>query len=491
MGRFLLPICLILFGTPIQAYQFWNEIRYSALLPDSTVTIRVENSSGAGVENFLLYLDNGVQEEGMELVSDGPSTLSARVPGPVAETRYYGFRLIQGDELDLMPIRIDSGSAPEPDDLTRMAADPPGDELFGYINLDLTDCRVSFSGDRLYAALQNAGGGFPVNQGLTFFGYLLGIANPALADPDTVWGLMYTFEQAGIISPGLYRITGTGLSDLTKIGDVQVQEFPASNTLMISCLLADLLADPLFSTWYDPADPTLGVAAFTQRITLLGGAAEADRSPGGRCYLREFSISPGVNQLPELLNASLQGTGSEAFAQIEYGDADENCPVLSEILFDGNLSFPMFPLTLDYSSSVTYRTAAGIGPLANESWSTAVFRFSDNLLDVIEYEIRATGVTDTEGQNIARMSISNAPNPFHTSTAIRFYLPQATQVRVSIYDAKGAHISTIVDGHVAAGDQQVYWSGKDERGREVGSGVYFIRVYAAGFTQTRKAALLR
>ena len=223
MKRLVFSIFLIVFGSTAHAYEYWNNIRHSSLLPDNTVNIRLENPTGVGTENFLLYASGGIQENAMAQILDGPSTLSATVPGPVAAMRYYGFRLIQVDALDLMPVRIANGVLPEPADLTRLAADAAGDALFGYVNLDLVDCRVSFSNDRFYAALQNAGGGFPVNQGLTFFGYLLGIADPAQADPDTVWGLMHTYQQAGVISPGLYRITGTGFGDLTKIGEIQMQ----------------------------------------------------------------------------------------------------------------------------------------------------------------------------------------------------------------------------------------------------------------------------
>jgi hypothetical protein len=483
---------MYLFVSSANGYQYWNDIRNSALLPDSTITIKVENPAGAGVENYLLYSSGGIQEEGMTLISDGPSTLSATVPGPVTDMLYYGFRLIQGDELDIMPVRLGDAIVPGPDDLTQLAADVTGDELFGYVNLDLTDCHISFSGDRLYAVLQNAGGGFPVNQGLTFFGYLLGIANPAQADPDTVWGLMYTFEQAGIISPGLYRIEGTGFDDIVKIGEVDVQEYPATNQLMISCLISDLLADPYLLSWYDPADPEFGVAAFTQRITLLGGASEADRSPGGSCYLREFSISPGENQLPELMNADFQGTGSEAFAQIEYSDADGHCPVLSEIVFDGSLVFAMYPLTLDYDSTVTYRTDAGIGPLADDSWSTALFRFSDNLEDVVEHEVSATGIADEHGWNVvSAISVSNAPNPFNATTTISFDLTRDMHVRICVYDARGAYISTIVDEHLSEGHQEYQWRAESYKGNEIASGIYFLRFYAAGSVQTRKIVLMR
>jgi len=339
MRGLLFAVCVLLAGSTAHAYDCWNDVRHSALLPGTNVNIRMENPAGAGVENFLLYADGGIIEQAMTPIQDGPSTLSGTVPGPAAAVRYYGFRLTQGGELDLMPVRIGDGVSPAPADLTRFSTDPTGDALYGYVNLDLTECRVSFSGDRLYASLKNAGGGFPVNSGLTFFGYLLGIANPAQADPDTVWGLMQTYTQAGIISPGLYRITGSGLGNLTKIGDVQVQEFPATKELLISCRLSDLLADPYLAQWYDDADPALGVAAFTQRITLLGGAAEADRTGDGRCYLRELSISPVANQLPALSNGVTLGVGSEAFAQIDYFDANGHSPVLSEVVFDGSVSF--------------------------------------------------------------------------------------------------------------------------------------------------------
>ena len=492
MRKMMFSICLILIGSTAHAYDYWNKIRHSSLLPGNAVSIRVENPTGVGTENFLLYASGGIQEDAMAPLLDGPSTLSATVPGPVTATRYYGFRLAQGGELDFMPVRIGTGVVPGPTDLTRVAVDPAGDALFGYVNLDLTDCRVSFSNDRLYAALQNAGGGFPVNQGLTFFGYLLGIANPAQADPDTIWGLMHTYEQAGVISPGLYRITGTGLGNLTKIGQIEVRQFPATNTLLISCRLSDLLADPYFMSWYDPADPALGVAAFTQRITLLGGAAEADRSPGGTCYLRDYSISPGVNQLPELTGGDFQGAGSEAFAQIEYFDPDGNCPVLSEIVFDESYSFPMYPLTLDYSSSVIYRTAHGSAPLAGNSWSTAVFRFSDNQADVVEYEVTATGIADTDYRNIApKVFISNAPNPFSASTTFSLCLPEAAHVKICIYDVRGALVSTVVDRIVAPGQHEFPWRVGDGRIGEPGSGVYLARVYAGGSVQTRKIVIIR
>ena len=480
--------CLLLSGAQAHGYQYWNSIRHSALLPAETVTIRTENPSGAGIENYLLYEGTGIEAAAMIPVMDGPSTISATVPGPVTETRRYGFRLVDGDELDLFPVAIAEGVAPDPGDLTQLAPDPVGDALFGYTNLDLVDCHVSFSDTRLFASLTNAGGGFPVNQGLTFFAYLFAIANPALADPDTVFALMYTIDQPGIITPGLYRITGSGLGDLERIGDVEIDVFSSLNTLLLSCELADLMADPYFMEWYDPLDPALGVAAFTQRITLTGGVVEADRSAGGDCYLRELAIAPFVNTLPVLTNPVFQGMGSAATAAIDYADPDGHCPVLSEIVFDGAEAYPLYPLTLDYEVPVTYRTEAGIQPLATGSWSSAVFRFSDNETDVIAFEVHSTGVSvDDPCSFIASVS----SNPSKRQVEIQVAMPNAGRAQVEIYDASGALMSRLFDGLLGAGLKKLSWQGRRDGGCPACPGIYFMRLEALGHRELHKIVLVR
>jgi len=490
MRKTALACLLVAIASQARAFSLWNDIRWSALLPGGSVTIRMENPAGGAV-NRILYAEGGVQELDMTLVLDGPSTLEATVPGPGAEARWYGFRLVRGSELDLMPVRVPDGVSPAPADLSRIAEDAAGDELFGYPNLDLVDCRIGFSGSRLYAVLRNAGGGFPVVSGLTFFGYLLGVADPAVSDPDTVIALMHTFTQSGIISPGLYLVTGSGLGNLAKIGDVVVTQFPELNSLMISCALSDLTANSYFMSWYDPADPRIGVAGFTQRITLLGGAAEADRSPGGRCYLRDFSIAPAVNDLPALANLAVSGSGAEAIATVEYEDANGHCPVLSELVLDGT-PYPMRPRTLDYESPVVYETAAGIEPLANDTWTTAVARVSDNGADTVETQIAATGVSDDGAAGPPPvLALSISPNPFNATASIEYFMPAAGRLRMEIYDARGALVRTLADGAAPAGSGRIAWNGRSDGGRPVASGLYLCRMTALGDARTEKILLIR
>ena len=108
-----------------------------------------------------------------------------------------------------------------------------------------------------------------------------------------------------------------------------------------------------------------------------------------------------------------------------------------------------------------------------------------------EYQGPATGVDDIPQAPDAFALYQNVPNPFNPTTRIRFDLPQAVQVKLSIYNVKGELVSTIVDKHLSEGRKEVTWSAKDNRGRAVSSGIYFYRLVAGDFVQTKKIVLLR
>jgi len=85
----------------------------------------------------------------------------------------------------------------------------------------------------------------------------------------------------------------------------------------------------------------------------------------------------------------------------------------------------------------------------------------------------------------------NVPNPFNPSTTIRFDLPRASRVKLSVYNVRGEAIATIFDGRMDEGRKEISWSGKDDRGSAVASGIYFYRLVADDFTETRKMVLLK
>jgi len=85
------------------------------------------------------------------------------------------------------------------------------------------------------------------------------------------------------------------------------------------------------------------------------------------------------------------------------------------------------------------------------------------------------------------LSISGArPNPFHTQTSLQIALPESGYARVSVYDAMGRRVATLLDREVSAGTTSVTFVGTD-----LASGMYLVRLETAQGTRTRMVVLSR
>jgi hypothetical protein len=85
----------------------------------------------------------------------------------------------------------------------------------------------------------------------------------------------------------------------------------------------------------------------------------------------------------------------------------------------------------------------------------------------------------------------NHPNPFNPSTQIGFSVDKEAHVKLRVYDVSGRLIQTIVNHRLRAGTYLEEWDGRDDNGKQVVSGVYFIQLSAEGKTLTRKSVLLK
>ncbi|HEX9972566.1 MAG TPA: DUF3160 domain-containing protein, partial [bacterium] len=85
----------------------------------------------------------------------------------------------------------------------------------------------------------------------------------------------------------------------------------------------------------------------------------------------------------------------------------------------------------------------------------------------------------------------NYPNPFNEKTAIKFQLPKNADVKIEIYNLLGQKIRTLISEPRSAGVHIIKWDGKDDLGRTIASGVYFISLEIEKFRQVNKLVLLR
>jgi len=270
----------------------------------------------------------------------------------------------------------DAGGVPTHDKFIVMEEDPANDQLLGTGHLDILASKIAFSETKLYFAIRNNATTFPVSSGMNFYSYMCVIVDPA-ADPDsnsTVFAMMYTVTVSGVISPGLYKITGTGLSDQTLIGEIETTIDSANSTLVMSCNLSDLLADPDFSSWFNTEYPVLSVQALTTRISLTSGVQNSDSTPGGRVILLPKHLNWQDAQPPVLTDPQFAYENGNLSLNLTYQDADSNFPSYMTWSVDGSPETMMIPtLTTGFDVPVLF---TGEPITCPQNWQQATITYT-------------------------------------------------------------------------------------------------------------------
>jgi hypothetical protein len=107
------------------------------------------------------------------------------------------------------------------------------------------------------------------------------------------------------------------------------------------------------------------------------------------------------------------------------------------------------------------------------------------IINGVRYGNPSVGVTE----NILTTNYSlsqNYPNPFNSSTNIFFTLPKETFVKLKVYDMLGKEISTLLNDRLQAGRHNTYWNAG-----KYPSGVYYYRLAAGNYIETKKMILMR
>jgi hypothetical protein len=80
----------------------------------------------------------------------------------------------------------------------------------------------------------------------------------------------------------------------------------------------------------------------------------------------------------------------------------------------------------------------------------------------------------------------NYPNPFNPSTRIKFQIPISNQVTLKVFDVLGREVKALVNEEMKAGSYETTFDAKG-----LASGVYYYRIQAGNFVETKKLMLLR
>jgi hypothetical protein len=130
--------------------------------------------------------------------------------------------------------------------------------------------------------------------------------------------------------------------------------------------------------------------------------------------------------------------------------------------------------------------SASLGLFKRELHFSSGVYFGDDILATLVDPSDPTSVPGTEAQPDGYVLAQNYPNPFNPSTTIKFELRRSSEVELSVFDMLGREVSVLVNETREAGVHEVKF---DASG--LSSGMYFYRLQAGDFVQSRKLLLIR
>lgn len=85
----------------------------------------------------------------------------------------------------------------------------------------------------------------------------------------------------------------------------------------------------------------------------------------------------------------------------------------------------------------------------------------------------------------------NSPNPFANGTSIGFSVPAPCPIRLQVFDSQGRCLRSLYDGPASPGLHVIVWDGRDQRGRVLAAGIYYVRLRAGAEEDSRGLLLIR
>ncbi|MDD2331951.1 MAG: C25 family cysteine peptidase, partial [Candidatus Cloacimonetes bacterium] len=163
-----------------------------------------------------------------------------------------------------------------------------------------------------------------------------------------------------------------------------------------------------------------------------------------------------------------------------------------------NPASPFAANTWVYSGTHSWQLATFLIP---ETQGTVRFRFlfgSDGYTSgegwyIDDVRLEADYVSgDDQIQMPEKIELCNYPNPFNPTTTIRFSLPQSKNVSLEIFNLRGQKIKSLIDHqNYPAGNHDFTWTGIDDNGKPVSSGVYFYKMQVDKQVLTRKMLMMK
>ena len=192
---------------------------------------------------------------------------------------------------------------------------------------------------------------------------------------------------------------------------------------------------------------------------------------GPRPYYANFEANPTSGIAP----LTVQFTDLSSGENIETWEWDFN----NDGVIDSYQQNPEY--TYQDTGLYTVKLTIHYGPIEDTATREDYIHVTSNVgIDDDEELIKPSGI-----------KLNNYPNPFNPDTKIEFSVPKKGDVSLKIYNIKGQLVRTLVDEKLDAGKHSVIWWGKSDKGKDVGTGIYFYKIKAGDNTEIKRMLLLK
>ena len=224
-------------------------------------------------------------------------------------------------------------------------------------------------------------------------------------------------------------------------------------------------------------------------------AYEGHNSDG---FIKTFSFQTDGTLSVELTSFELSGTRNDGISLQWITESEIN-----------NLGFILERRTpktdwVQIASYVTHQELQGQGSVSHQT----IYTYTDNTVQENEtYDYRLADVDhdgNVEYHSTQLMGVStsstlpeqyvlyqNYPNPFNPITTLRYELPEASYVDVTVYDMLGNVVNNLIYTNQSSGYKSIQWNATNNKGAPVSAGVYLYKIQAGDFVDTKKMILLK
>jgi hypothetical protein len=203
-------------------------------------------------------------------------------------------------------------------------------------------------------------------------------------------------------------------------------------------------------------------------------------------------VVPSVRSSPEVFDIDQDGK-----KDLLLGNTNGQLLFYSNVSSDAAPSFSGYVAveadSVPIDLSGTPRSRPGLCDWTGDGELDVLLGASDGLVRLYQglEHTHWAGIPGGEAADESALLLAAHPNPFTPRTSIPVVLRKGGSVRIAVHDVAGREVAVLADRRFGPGVHEVTWRGVDETGRQVPSGIYFVRLVADGSSATRKVVLLR